>query len=136
MLTDERISITGNNLYILHSLVAKNQPDMMKILLPRLTPQIVSNFALNEACQLGRLEIVELLLQDPRVDPSARSNRAIRIASQNGFSKIVDRLLKEPSVLNSNLHSSLRNSREYNHSKIATIIKVAIKQHRSETTVL
>ena len=130
LLNDEMIPITGNNLYILQALIAKNQLDMMKILLPRLRPQIVSDYALNEACRFGRLEIVELLLQDPRVDPSASSNRAIRIASQNGFSKIVERLLEEPSVLKSNLHSSLRNSREYNHSKKATIIKAAIKQQR------
>ena len=135
LLNDERISITGNNLYIFQALIARNQLDMIKILLPRVPPEF-SNFALKEACRLGRLKMVELLLQDPRVDPSARSNRAIRIASQNGFSRIVERLLKEPSVLKSNLHSSVKISRIYNQSKITSMLKAAQEQQRLENTAI
>jgi ankyrin repeat protein len=195
LLNDERISITSQNLNILQALIAKNQLDMMKILLPRLTPQFVSNYVLNEACQLGRLEMVILLLQDPRIDPSSRMNWPIRLASQNGFVEIVDlllkyprvdptavgndsirmasqnnhlsvlerllqdsrvdpsahgnyalnlavrightaiveRLLKEPSVLKSNLHRSVRTSKNYNHSQITSMLKAAIKQKQQRS---
>jgi ankyrin repeat protein len=99
LLNDERIPITRNNLNILQALIVNNRLDMMKILLPRLRPQIVSNYALNEACRFGRLEMVELLLQDPRVDPSLLANRAVEIAASGGFDRIVGRLLMDHRVL-------------------------------------
>jgi len=48
-------------------------------------PSSEDNEAIRLACELGRLEIVKILLQDDRVDPSTVDNEAFRIAVNNGF---------------------------------------------------
>jgi hypothetical protein len=98
LLNDERISLTRTNLKILDALIMNNQIEIMKLLLPRLEPDLASNFALNLACELGRIEIVDILLQDRRVDPTAFSNRALKIAASRGYYHIIGRLLTDRRV--------------------------------------
>ena len=61
-------------------------------------PAFDNQFMLRYACSHGKLDIVNLLLQDPRVDPSVQDNAPIKIAAGNGFANIVQRLLQDPRV--------------------------------------
>ena len=61
-------------------------------------PTFDDQYMLRQACFNGKLDIVDLLLQDPRVDPSVQENTPIKFASQTGDTAIVQRLLQDPRV--------------------------------------
>jgi len=54
------------------------------------------NDAFQSACENGHLDVVNRLLQDPRVDPN--DNDALRLACENGHLDVVNRLLQDSRV--------------------------------------
>jgi ankyrin repeat protein len=62
-------------------------------------PNVDYNDAIIDASFAGRLDIIELLLQNNKVDPTLYDNAPIKIAFEEGYSDIVARLLKDPRVI-------------------------------------
>ena len=55
-------------------------------------------YALQWACQQGKIEDVKILLRDKKVDPSDNNNEPIVLASYYGHTQIVKLLLRDPRV--------------------------------------
>lgn len=80
-----------DNQYALIRLVKfSNSPkraNYLKLLLknPTVDPAYWNNFAFLEACSRGKVDLVEILLEDPRIDISGRNNQAIRLVTSNNL---------------------------------------------------
>ena len=78
---------------------AESRNDMETIQeLIRTDPTFSNQFMLRIACIKGRIDIMNLLLEDSRVDPSIHDNGLLKQACQNGRTKVVERLLQHPNV--------------------------------------
>ena len=90
------------------------------------------NQAIQLACKLGRLEIVQCLLTDKRVNPFDFYNQSLQNASKNGFLEIVNLLLKMDEdgggIINF-FHSALYGACKNGHSEV---VKALLDDKRTE----
>ena len=88
--------VTSKQRIFLNALKANDMEKITEMI--QTDPTFDHQFMLRHACFYGKLDIVELLLQDPRVDPSVEDNTPIKFASQTGDTDMVKRLLQDPRV--------------------------------------
>jgi ankyrin repeat protein len=96
LLQDKRVEPWDENLLTACSLGCTS---IVKMLLRvGVDPSTFNNGAIQAACELGHIKVVEALLQDNRVDPTANNNWAIRISSEYGHKEVVKLLLQDGRV--------------------------------------
>lgn len=97
LLQDARVAPTSPST-LLWAINSNNYQLFNRYLRAGADPASNNNEPIVYAAQLGRLDMVDRLLEDPRVDPTAQGNAAIILAAQNGHPGVVDRLLQDPRV--------------------------------------
>ena len=91
-------------------------------------PSDCNSYVIRIACDIGRLEIVKLLLMDYRVDPSVGNNYPIRSASESGYKEIAKLLLMDYRVDPSDIdNQAIRWASRNGHVEV---VKLLFKDNR------
>ncbi|KAI8587073.1 hypothetical protein BDZ88DRAFT_481240 [Geranomyces variabilis] len=101
LLQDPRIDPAADNNWAIYAASGHGACSAVKILM--LDPRVqLCNESLYVACDAGRRDVVDLLLQDERIDPTADHNKALRLAIRGdttaNHDDVVLRLLQDPRI--------------------------------------
>ncbi|KAJ3154582.1 hypothetical protein HDU89_007820 [Geranomyces variabilis] len=123
LLQDPRIDPAANNNWAIYAASGHGACSAVKILM--LDPRVkLSNESLYVACDAGRRDVVDLLLQDERIDPTADHNKALRLAiggdtRANDDDDVVLRLLQDPRIDPSfNNNEAVQNVARYRSARV------------------
>ena len=121
MLLPRVVLSVHNNALVVASV--NGHTEIVRILLadPRVDPAYGGNYAFENACARGHIDVVRLLL--PRINPAADYNCAIELASSNGQVNVVRLLLADPRVIRGKLKSAIEHA---STEEIKAIIRDAI----------